>query len=173
MLTTRKNWPLAILILISLLSCSKETNTPDGASTTGEPTIKRIETLADAPMETEAKEVPPPAITEVEPIPVVESQPEEPVNANTQYVVKPGDTLWSIAAKQSIYGNAHDWPLIYRSNVAKIRDPDLIKPGMVLIIDHSYSDVEMQSAQKHARERGEWHLGKLEASDLAYLKQGL
>jgi|GEM_PF-1883540 len=51
-----------------------------------------------------------------------------------KYVVKPGDSLSSIAAKPSIYGDASRWQLIYTENRDVIKNPDLIYPHQILII---------------------------------------
>lgn len=44
------------------------------------------------------------------------------------YIVKPGDTLWQIARRQSIYNNPDDWEKIFRENKNKITNPDMIYP---------------------------------------------
>ena len=49
-----------------------------------------------------------------------------------EHVVRPGDTLWSIA--QANYGNGSDFPLIVRANPHQITSPDVIFPGQVLRI---------------------------------------
>jgi LysM repeat protein len=67
-----------------------------------------------------------PAIVESEP-PKIE-QPEKP----TKYVVKKGDSLWKIAGK--VYHNPLKWPRIYKANKDKIKNPNRIHPGQVLII---------------------------------------
>lgn len=56
--------------------------------------------------------------------------PEKP----TTHVVKKGECLWYIAGYEEIYGNPLKWPLIYKANKDKIKDPDLIYPGQVLAI---------------------------------------
>lgn len=56
--------------------------------------------------------------------------PEKPAT----HVVKKGECLWYIAGYEEIYGNPLKWPLIYKANKDKIRDPDLIYPGQVLVI---------------------------------------
>jgi chemotaxis signal transduction protein/LysM repeat protein len=49
-------------------------------------------------------------------------------SADTQYVVKEGDTLWDIAARFT--GNAHNYPGVAADN--GIANPDLIFPGQVV-----------------------------------------
>jgi hypothetical protein len=50
----------------------------------------------------------------------------------TKYTVKKGDCLWNIAKK--FYGNGSKWKKIYEANKKKIRNPNLIYVGQVLII---------------------------------------
>ena len=45
-----------------------------------------------------------------------------------------GEYLWKIASYPEIYNNGAKWPLIYRANRDKIKDPDLIYPNQVLQI---------------------------------------
>jgi nucleoid-associated protein YgaU len=53
------------------------------------------------------------------------------VAASTEYVVKPGDTLRSIAEEQ--YGDPAEWPRIYQANRAVIgSDPDNLVAGTTL-----------------------------------------
>lgn len=56
--------------------------------------------------------------------------PTKPDKSN--YTVVAGDNLWDIAKK--FYGNASRWPEIYAANKDKIKDPNLIYPGQVLVI---------------------------------------
>ena len=54
-----------------------------------------------------------------------------------EYTVKrkvPSDCLWRIAAYDFHYGNGKYWRLIYAANKGKIRNPNVIRPGMVLRI---------------------------------------
>ena len=44
------------------------------------------------------------------------------------------DCLWRIASYKRIYRNARLWPLIYSANQDKVKNPDLIFPGQILII---------------------------------------
>lgn len=57
---------------------------------------------------------------------------QEPGTYVVKYNPRDRDCLWKIS--QRTYGNARLWPLIYVANKDKIRDPDLIFPGQVLII---------------------------------------
>jgi hypothetical protein len=86
------------------------------------------------------------------------------------YLVIEGDNLWNIAAKDSIYGNPYQWPLIYKANSGQIRDADLIYAGQFFSIPKA-SMAEADAAIQHAKTRGAWTLGKTEASDLDYLAQ--
>jgi len=56
--------------------------------------------------------------------------------ASTHRVVK-GECLWFIAGYDHIYANPLQWPLIYKANKDKIKNPDLIYPGQVFIIPHN------------------------------------
>jgi len=85
------------------------------------------------------------------------------------YTVVRGDNLWNISAKDSIYGNAFQWPLIYKANSDKIKDADLIYPGQEFTINRSASGAEIDAAVHHAKTRGAWALGVVEESDKAYL----
>jgi nucleoid-associated protein YgaU len=85
------------------------------------------------------------------------------------YQVVAGDNLWDIAGKGSVYGDPFRWPLIYKANKAKINDADLIYPGQVFDYDVSPSAGEVEAAVSHAKSRGAWSVGSVEASDEAYL----
>ena len=50
------------------------------------------------------------------------------------YSVVRGDCLWNIAKKKEHYGNAFAWPVIYKANRDKIKNPDLIYPNQVFSI---------------------------------------
>ena len=87
------------------------------------------------------------------------------------YTVVRGDSLWAISGKSDIYGNPYEWPLIYKANRDKIKDADLIYPGQQLSIERNASQADIDAAVNHAKTRGAWALGKVEASDKAYLAQ--
>lgn len=50
------------------------------------------------------------------------------------YRVKKADSLWNIAGYPEVYGDSLKWKKIYEANKDKIKDPDKIYPGQVLII---------------------------------------
>jgi len=85
------------------------------------------------------------------------------------YTVVKGDCLWCISGKSQIYGDPYKWPLIFRANKGQIKDADLIYPKQVLTIDRGASDALQAAAIKHARTRGAWALGTVEASDTKFL----
>jgi len=76
-----------------------------------------------------------------------------PLPITQQYQVMVGDNLWRIAAKPSVYGNPLWWPLIYRSNQAKIRDADRLIPGQLLTIDKNPVTALVNMAVKYAERR--------------------
>ncbi|MFC2062030.1 LysM peptidoglycan-binding domain-containing protein [Elusimicrobiota bacterium] len=55
-----------------------------------------------------------------------------------KYVVKTWessrDCLWNIAGRKSIYNDFWKWKKIYQANSDKIKNPDLIYPGQILLI---------------------------------------
>ena len=85
------------------------------------------------------------------------------------YEVQRGDHLWGIAGQPRIYGNPYAWPLIYKTNSAKVKDADLIHPGQNLDINRSASSGDLDAAVRHAKTRGAWALGVTEDSDKRYL----
>ncbi len=100
----------------------------------------------------------------------VEEQPEaETFTSSSSYEVSSGDTLWGIAGSSSGYGDPYQWPLIYKANKSQIKDADLIYPGQEFEITGSPSASEVEAAISHAKSRGAWSVGSVEASDEAYL----
>jgi len=89
----------------------------------------REEALAKAKMEKKEEEVP----VEEEKVEEVEE-----VKEARFYVVgtwaKDRDCLWNIAKKKNIYHDPWKWKRIYKANMDKIQDPNLIYPGQKLII---------------------------------------
>ncbi len=62
----------------------------------------------------------------------LDSWVEEPKEIN--YTVVKGDYLWKIAKMKEHYGNGFAWPMIYKANRDKIKNPDLIYPKQVFRI---------------------------------------
>ncbi len=50
----------------------------------------------------------------------------------TSVIVQPGDSLWRIARR--VYGRGIRFSVIYRANKDRIRDPDLIYPGQIIVV---------------------------------------
>jgi nucleoid-associated protein YgaU len=51
---------------------------------------------------------------------------------NLTRVISPGDSLWRIS--RITYGDGARYVIVYRANQDKIRDPDLIHPGQILVL---------------------------------------
>lgn len=64
------------------------------------------------------------------------------------YMVKKGDTLWGIASKENVYGNAFFWPVLYRYNSSRIKSPDVILPEEKILIrrDIKQGDIALSPA---------------------------
>jgi nucleoid-associated protein YgaU len=138
------------------------------AATLGACATTKKEEPAPAPEPEPVAAAPAPAPTP-EPAPAPAPAPEPKAPANDNYEVKRGDNLWGISAQPRIYGNPYAWPLIYKANSAKIKDADLIYPGQNFDINRSASAADVDAAVRHAKTRGAWKLGVVEASDKAYL----
>lgn len=50
------------------------------------------------------------------------------------YKVQKNDSLWKIAARPEVYGNGNKWKKIYEANKEKIKNPNKLRPGVVLVI---------------------------------------
>jgi nucleoid-associated protein YgaU len=58
--------------------------------------------------------------------------PAAPVSAGRKHIVKPGDTLSSIAART--LGSRAKWSAIFEANRDKLASPDALEVGMELVI---------------------------------------
>ena len=105
-----------------------------------------------------------------EPEPELEPEPEPEPEPLTLWTVVKGENLWGIAAEEEVYNVPEKWPLIYKANLEQITDADLIYPGQILDIPRDSSQSEIDAAINHARTRGAWSVGPVEASDQEYLK---
>lgn len=86
--------------------------------------------------------------------------PATPKPYPTEHVVIKGESLWWIAEYKQIYDDPFQWPLIYRANRSKIKDPDLIYPDQVFKIERppELNDEMVKEAIKFAKNRGAWSL---------------
>lgn len=69
--------------------------------------------------------------------PAIESSAFKTPEEYDTYVVKKGDSLWSIAANPDIYGKATRWRNIYDANRDTLKSPDSVKAGMEIKIPRS------------------------------------
>jgi nucleoid-associated protein YgaU len=51
-----------------------------------------------------------------------------------QYTVENGDCLYKISGKEQVYKDPLKWPVLYRANRDKIKDPNLIYAGWILTV---------------------------------------
>ena len=123
-----------------------------------------------------AKSPPTEAAAEAEPAAPVEEEVAAAPAAEIEssplklWTVAEGDNLWGIACKEEVYNVPEKWPLIYKANLEQIEDADLIYPGQVLDIPRDSTDGEIEAAINHAKTRGAWAVGPIEATDQEYLK---
>lgn len=114
--------------------------TPPPASEPWKTTRKMVETEIEVPsLPGSASQVskPPVGLREVAPpeVDFSESGPASdqglPQTFDT-YVVKKGDTLWSIAADPHVFGDATKWRKLYAANHDVLKSPDRLRAGMTL-----------------------------------------
>ena len=78
----------------------------------------------------------------------------------TNHIVIKGETLWWIAEYKQIYNDPFQWPLIYKANRSKIKDPDLIFPDQNFTIPRTpeVTDEMIKESIQFAKNRGAWSL---------------
>ena len=74
----------------------------------------------------------------------------QPTPVIQRYTVKTGDTLWGIASQSEVYSDNFQWPEIFKTDRDLIKDPDMIFPGQVLIIQQGESTQQVEHARKLA-----------------------
>ncbi|WP_028573730.1 LysM peptidoglycan-binding domain-containing protein [Desulfonatronovibrio hydrogenovorans] len=130
---------LAILLLAMVgFGCAKKPVTP-------EPEPPKEEVKVEAPAPTPAPE----------PTPAPQPTAREIYERNysmlpTSHTVVKGECLWWIAEYQQIYNDPFMWPLIYKANRDKIRNPDLIYPGQVFQIPRAFQLDEVKESRRSA-----------------------
>ena len=67
-------------------------------------------------------------------------------NAPDSYIVKPGDTLWAIS--RMFLKSPWRWPELWGMNLDQIRNPHLIYPGQVLLLDKSGGRARLRVGQQ-------------------------
>jgi LysM repeat protein len=85
------------------------------------------------------------------PAPTPEAAAPAPA-ARAQYVVRKGDTLWSIAAQAGVLGDPFRWPLIFRQNRDQVQDPDVIEIAQDLSVVRSTDAQAIRDAIQNAKD---------------------
>ena len=75
---------------------------------------------------------------------------ENPQKPST-YVVKKGDCLWNISKR--VWGDPTKWPILFATNEAHIKNPNLIYPGQKFTIPTTITKEELRKATELAQER--------------------
>lgn len=70
------------------------------------------------------------------------------------YIVKKGDSLWTIAGRADVYGNPFLWPLIFRDNANAIKNADDLYPKQALTIAKYPLRTDARAAAAYSMHRG-------------------
>jgi hypothetical protein len=100
-----------------------------------------------------------PEVVVVEEKEVVVEQPAPPVDPMAVYkaeydalpvthTVTKGECLWWISEYKHVYNDPFMWPLIYKANRDKIKNPDLIYPGQQFDVPRYGFDLEEVKASR-------------------------
>jgi hypothetical protein len=67
------------------------------------------------------------------------------------------DCLWNIAGRNEIYGDPFQWPKIWQANTDQIKNPDIIQPGMKLLVPPAgpKTNDEMKAERQYWRKKRE------------------
>lgn len=67
-------------------------------------------------------------------LPASKSAAKKTKPAIAVYTVKKNDSLWKIARRPDVYADGNKWAKIYQANKDKIKNPNKLRPGIVLTI---------------------------------------
>jgi nucleoid-associated protein YgaU len=73
--------------------------------------------------------------------------------ATTEYVVRAGESLWSIAGRSDVYSDPYLWPVIYKFNRDQIQDPGRIYPNQRLLVPRQVDADTRRTARREAEEQ--------------------
>ena len=67
------------------------------------------------------------------------------------------DCLWNISGRNEIYGDPFQWPKIWQANTDQIKNPDIIQPGMKLLVPPAgpKTSDEMKAERQYWRNKRE------------------
>lgn len=89
--------------------------------------------------------------------PVKAEQPKEEAKTVDPYTKLPvehrvtkGECLWWISEFKEVYNDPFMWPLIFKANRDKIKNPDRIYPNQVFSIPRAFTLEELQAGRKKA-----------------------
>lgn len=74
-------------------------------------------------------------------------------SSQRRHTVRKGETLMSIAAKPSVYGNSLLWPLIFEANRTLLSSPSALQPGQTLRYPAKPTVDQVVAAIETARQR--------------------
>lgn len=63
-----------------------------------------------------------------------------------KYTVKRGDNLWNISKDSKVFDNPFLWPLLYKSNRDRIKDPDWIYPNQQFELPAEADEMQKKNA---------------------------
>lgn len=91
------------------------------------------------------------------PTPMPMSTQQWKQGALSHYRVRHGDCLWTISAKDSVYGDPWEWPLLYRQNRDEIQDPNLIYANQDLGYQSHPAAADLANARRIAEATPPYH----------------
>lgn len=97
--------------------------------------------------------------------PVETAKAETGGETKTSYIVKKGDSLWSIAAKKDVYGSPLMWPIIFKYNLSGILNPEIISVNQALSIVKNPTEADRKNSVRRARRFNK------EKNDADYIKK--